>query len=290
MISSNLMTPRCVCAPSVALQLELTPASQPPSYFHNLREPGRPQFVLNSIPMQSSGVIVRRALELTTPQHAVVHEPTYLPKHDAWIDRLQRGDFVLRHRLLAVYFALVSVGMYFMDESEVFALGFTAGEWRCLLNARTTLTAESAEEKELLPTKWFHLAVDCLYTCDFLTVPSLETVRAICILTLVAHNLNASSLISSLLHIGVKIAQSLQLHNIPPEREEAGEGRVNREIGRRIWACLYVGDVLTPVGNPSDILLLDMGRTGPPSNVDNDDLADDKPMLVQPMHETTSAT
>lgn len=47
----------------------------------------------------------------------------------------------------------------------------------------------------------------------------------------------------SLLHVGLKIAQSLNLHLLGPETPETPTaGIIRRELGRRIWLCLYIAE------------------------------------------------
>lgn len=90
-----------------------------------------------------------------------------------------------------------------------------------------------------------------------MTRPSLWTVQAIAILSLCGHNVCDSDLLSSLLAMGIKMAQTLGLHSLG-RRSRSIEARQNQghdlsgpadvaevidvEIGKRIWWALVLED------------------------------------------------
>jgi len=100
-------------------------------------------------------------------------------------------------------------------------------------------------------------AEDALYAGSFMTRPSLWTVQAIAILSLCGHNVCDSDLLSSLLAVGIKMAQSLGLHSLG-RRSRAIEAKQKRgmdlsghvevsevidvELGKRIWWALVLED------------------------------------------------
>lgn len=100
-------------------------------------------------------------------------------------------------------------------------------------------------------------AEDALYAGSFMTRPSLWTVQAIAILSLCGHNVCDSDLLSSLLAVGIKMAQSLGLHSLG-RRSRAIETKQSRgvdlsghldvtevvdvEMGKRVWWALVLED------------------------------------------------
>lgn len=75
------------------------------------------------------------------------------------------------------------------------------------------------------------------------------SVQAIVISTEVAHNLGFSELNAVLLGSAVRIAQCLGLHKItadPPEpaaSNQSGRGRIDIELGKRVWCQMIVQDL-----------------------------------------------
>lgn len=171
-------------------------------------------------------------------------------------------------------FALISAALYFVDDEVA------TGPWGL-----------SYEEKETLPRTWFDASVDALYRSDFLAVPRVESVQTICVLTLCGHNFGATTLLTNLLHIGIKLAVSLGYDKLLPETPTSpNAGRVQRELGRRMWACLYVGEALSPVATQPDALFTECARTAQPANIDDENLTDERAFESKPMSTTTYMT
>jgi hypothetical protein len=64
------------------------------------------------------------------------------------------------------------------------------------------------------------------------------TVQAIAILTLCGHNVCESDLLSSLLAVGIKTAQTLGLHSLAGREGDP----IELELGRRVWWGLVQED------------------------------------------------
>jgi hypothetical protein len=90
-----------------------------------------------------------------------------------------------------------------------------------------------------------------------MTRPSMWTVQAIAILSLCGHNVCDSDLLSSLLAVGIKMAQSLGLHSLGRRsraieaRQSCGEDLsghqdvaevIDIEMGKRVWWALVLED------------------------------------------------
>lgn len=113
------------------------------------------------------------------------------------------------------------------------------------------------EDRLVLPNALISAAEDALHHGSFLSVPTLWTVQTIAILTLCGHNVCESDLLSSLLAIGIKMAQTLGLHKLggPAKAIEAWtagreslettysrEYLIEVELGKRIWWALVQED------------------------------------------------
>ena len=117
--------------------------------------------------------------------------------------------------------------------------------------------ADEIADRLVLPNAFISAAEDALYAGSFMTRPSLWTVQAIAILSLCGHNVCDSDLLSSLLAVGIKMAQSLGLHSLG-RRSRAIETKqsqgvdlsghvdvaevVDVEMGKRVWWALVLED------------------------------------------------
>jgi hypothetical protein len=134
----------------------------------------------------------------------------------------------------------------------------------------TPLSCELADrqvaDRLVLPNALVSAAEDALYAGQFLSRPTLWTVQTIAILTLCGHNVCESDLLSSLLAVGIKTAQTLNLHSMgraasqlekalasvrEDERNIGGNGNgngvrsrkvVDLELGKRLWWALAQED------------------------------------------------
>ena len=117
--------------------------------------------------------------------------------------------------------------------------------------------ANDPADRLVLPNAFVSAAEDALYAGSTMTRPSLWTVQAIAILSLCGHNVCDSDLLSSLLAVGIKMAQSLGLHSLG-RRSRAIETKqsqgvdlsshvdvaevVDVEMGKRVWWALVLED------------------------------------------------
>lgn len=112
-------------------------------------------------------------------------------------------------------------------------------------------------DRLVLPNALISAAEEALYAGSFMTRPSIWTVQAIAILSLCGHNVCDSDLLSNLLAVGIKIAQSLGLHCLGRRaeaitaRQQNGDDMssplivaeiISLEIGKRVWWGLVLED------------------------------------------------
>ena len=60
------------------------------------------QSLLELVPIEQSVFLVETRLNMLDWIHCVVHVPTYVREHKAWIERLRRGDREVKEEHLAV--------------------------------------------------------------------------------------------------------------------------------------------------------------------------------------------
>ncbi|KAM0750895.1 hypothetical protein T439DRAFT_325944 [Meredithblackwellia eburnea MCA 4105] len=233
--------------------------------------------LLSLVPIERSHILVTASLHYLSWNHCVVHVPSYLVEHDAWIRRLATGDCDVDDGWLALYFALISSGLFYLDPAMGVAAGF------------------SEEEINTLPRTWFDASVQALQMTDFLaswsTHSTLAVLQTICVLPLIAHCFNSSTLAINLLHSGFKLAQTMGFHLLGPEEcDIASVGRTRRELGRRIWQNLIRGEGMGPTAYQPGALYFNFGQTSPPLNIDDEDLSDDHPVVPLPLSDPTVVT
>lgn len=97
-------------------------------------------------------------------------------------------------------------------------------------------------------------AEDALHLGQFLSRNCIYTVQAIAILAVCGRNVCESDLLSSLIAIGIKTAQSLGLHRLgkvsdqlssglrDKEGDKEGQRLIEVEIGKRVWWSLTQED------------------------------------------------
>ncbi|KAL8278197.1 hypothetical protein RQP46_009370 [Phenoliferia psychrophenolica] len=225
------------------------------------------QSLLELVPIEQSVFLVETSLNMLDWIHCVVHVPTYVKEHKEWIERLRRGDKEVKEEQLAS-------GLYFLDDSLALALGL------------------SKADVVTLPHLWFEASLEALHRSDFMSTPTFEAVQLICILPMASPSsfftyILASAYIESLLHMGLKIAQSLNLHLLGPETPNTPTaGVIRRELGRRIWTCLFIAESHRDFTIPGG-LYLPPSAAVEPANINDENLSDAHPMLPRRPHEPT---
>lgn len=129
-----------------------------------------------------------------------------------------------------------------------------AGTMTCTSDQDTVAWGVSHGERGNLSRQWYKASVNCLNLADYTWRHHLNSVQAICVLTLSAHTLGFSNTHTTLLGSVIKMAQGLGMHRLELEPEEiipssvpitdtAKRDRVlRREIGRRLWQQICTQD------------------------------------------------
>ncbi|KLT41693.1 hypothetical protein CC85DRAFT_108549 [Cutaneotrichosporon oleaginosum] len=214
---------------------------------------------LTPTPPQSMAII-RASLKYMSFLHYSCHIPSFIAEHDEWIQAVSedreggKGD-----AWLSYYFALLSVGMYFCGD---------------LMAPELNL---SVDETASLSSFWFDVCLEALDRSKFMsTNPTLEALQTIVVLPMVSYNFGASAYTESLLHVGLRLAQLLKLHLLtaePADHDHLPRGLIQREVGRRVWLLLRLGE-----GRPDFVntggLRLPQGQTAEPFNANPEDYTD----------------
>lgn len=151
--------------------------------------------------------LVEVAKEIGAWQHCCVHFPTFEREVDAFVaiamadtgntddDAGYDGYRAIDPAWLSLFYVICSIAIHQMSEEE----GSFCG-----------LGTES--ERMRLASILLHAAMDSLSLADYLVKPSVYCCQTIAILCVAGHNICGSDLLTSLLAIGIKTAQTLGLH------------------------------------------------------------------------------
>lgn len=164
--------------------------------------------------------------------HACFHGETFRNELQAQYTSsgtLQLGQTDLRWS--ALLFAIMSATMACANEQLSASWGFQKGE------------------RAKLMRQWYKASLTCLNLSDYMWRHHLNSISAICVLTMSGHILGFSNTQSTLHGAGLKIAQGLGLQRLSCEPDEGTvserdmnparrEKILRREIGRRVWGQL----------------------------------------------------
>ncbi|KAH8650606.1 hypothetical protein BGZ60DRAFT_569492 [Tricladium varicosporioides] len=163
--------------------------------------------------------------------HNTVHWPAFQTECRAF----WRDGVVEERAWLAVYYALLCVGLNHMSVAHQQSIGIELGE--CLTR------------------RLYHRAVAALYDADFMSVHSIRSIQAICIVSLCAHNFDGSNLLAVLFSCAIRIAQALNIHRLGLDSPGLTSiEKSQREVQKSIWLFLTIQDwFMIPFGNAFSI-------------------------------------
>ncbi|GAA5829041.1 hypothetical protein JCM11251_004105 [Rhodosporidiobolus azoricus] len=230
----------------------------------------RLRYLLSLVPVAQSRELVATSLRLVGWIHGVLLHDVFLEEHDEFLENMRLGQLgEVRYEWLSVYFAVLASGAYFLGDT-----------W----DRQRMYTPQQRLE---FPRAWFSASLETLYLSEFLTRHTLNACQSICILTLCAFNFGASAHLISLLHVGLRMSQTLGLHILVAEPTEGvpAPGLRAREIGRVIWGALTLGDAygLSPASQQPHALFLPEGLSVPQANLDQEDLVEGQPLRAHPL-------
>ena len=147
--------------------------------------------------------IVAVAKEIGAWQHCCVHFPTFEREVEAFVaiavpqegNTEYEGYRAIDPAWLSLFFVICSIAIHQMSEEE-----------------GTYCSQGSETERMLFASALLNAAMDCLSLADYLVKPSVYCCQTIAILCVAGHNICGSDLLTSLLAIGIKTAQTLGLH------------------------------------------------------------------------------
>lgn len=234
-------------------------------------------------------------------QHAAVHSSTFLRETEAFLTLSESDKWIWVDPLwLALFFAIQSVAVHQMP-------GFEATLESLLEQDRRMNRLEPRHQSLVLdhtmPQRLLEAALRCLEVGRYLSEPSFFTCQAIAILVVCAHNIvTDSNILASLLAIGVKTAQTLNLHLLGSEehrleaelaryyaRYPEGDGEEEEdhlrrkiillEMGKRVWWSLTQQDYFSIPFRGVSLVHPDEFDTPIPCNI-HDDQLDSGPISI----------
>jgi len=162
-------------------------------------------------------------------QHACVDAPAFDREVRAFYDLLdmpaygaQRFQYV-SPSWLVLYLAVQALAIYQMTSEEGQLSGLTA------------------QELEQLPSRLLEGSLACMEAARYLEKPLLPVLQAIAILVSCARDFMDAGLSQSLLAIGIKSAQTLNLHKAS-SYQSTEHVESNGNIGKNVWWTLVVQD------------------------------------------------
>lgn len=199
-------------------------------------------------------------------QHCCVHFPDFWIEVDQfwialdgpldeWIGS-SSGWATVEPTWIALLYSIMGIAVHQMDESDANRCGLSEGNFNSRLSGGYFADCD-VEDRLVLPNALISAAEDALHHGSFLSSPTVWTVQSIAILTLCGHNVCESDLLSSFLAIGIKMAQTLGLHNLGGTTKGIETSQMsgwsvsngyNREhvieveLGKRIWWALVQED------------------------------------------------
>ncbi|KAL4891255.1 hypothetical protein BDV59DRAFT_194450 [Aspergillus ambiguus] len=221
------------------------------------RPDGRPSTLcsgddsLQTIPSRSlSEAIIHFSLRTLGFIHCAVRANVFYSEHQDLWTKLSQGDVsgAGNHHWMAVYYALLTTGLYFIDIEDLSTNHHLEIQQRCC-----GLTGNNLKEnKSHLARIWYDACLRELELAKFAGKASLRTIQAIAILTLC--NLNFGEMErESLLHgLAVNAARYLGMHRLGTEGKHPQDlaakalwsSQADRELGRRLWWTLVICDWL----------------------------------------------
>lgn len=193
------------------------------------------------LPRHTTDAIIRFAESQGAWQHCCVWFPSFTAQLEVFwqqIDSTGGADGWARvdGTWLGLLYVIMGTGVHQMSERDAAQCGLSDGE--SLYDYGLM-----AADRYVLPSAFIAAAIASLTHGSFLSRPTMWTVQAIAILTLCGHNVCESDLLSSLLAVGIKTAQTLGLHSM-------GRGgytndsmsAIELELCKRVWWGLVQED------------------------------------------------
>ncbi|GAM34098.1 C6 transcription factor [Talaromyces pinophilus] len=182
---------------------------------------GGPTTIDFVVPMEQARVLIAYHGDNLAWMHNILHMPTFREQCEYFF---QNGKPIDRF-WLPLYYTTLSMTIH-LTRPDVL-LGFGIDDPQPL--------AEHLHQK----------SIDTLFAVNFMAYHSIFSVQTICMLIHVGYNLGQSDLIASLMGSAIRIAQSLGLHRLGPDKLDSSGGTadsprktrklIDREVKKRIW-------------------------------------------------------
>ncbi|KAK8858404.1 hypothetical protein IAR55_002631 [Kwoniella newhampshirensis] len=155
-------------------------------------------------------------------QHACIYFPRFWEEVAVFYNAVDNGGWGrVDGTWTALFFVLQAIAVHQMTDENAVACGLNEAD------------------RFVLPTALIDSAMAAFNHGNFLSRPTIYSCQAIAILALCGHNVCESDLLSSLLAIGIKLAQTLNLHSLGRAREKSV---IDWELGKRVWWSLTMED------------------------------------------------
>lgn len=205
--------------------------------------------------------------------HACFHGETF--RNELSQQYLQPNGLQIQNvdlRWAGLLFAIMSASMACVDDKGAANWGF-----------------QRAERHKLM-RQWYKASLTCLNLADYMWRHHINSISAICVLTMSGHILGFSNTQSTLHGAALKVAQGLGLQRLGPEQDEVitndsdltparKEKIIRREVGRRVWFQLCNQDWFSIPFSEMYTIQRSHYSTTKPQHID------DQTLLPVPAHE-----
>ncbi|KAK1921103.1 CND05990-like protein [Papiliotrema laurentii] len=212
------------------------------------------------LPRANVNAILRFAEGHGLWQHCCVFFPRFFREVERFWETIQQDDTwaAVDPTWVALLYTLLGIAVHQMSPEQAAACGL------------------SEADRLVLPNASVSAAEDALHHGQFLSRPTIWTVQVIAMLAMCGHNVCESDLLSSLLVIGIKTAQTLKLHTLGGQAKLLEGSDV--ELGKRLWWALAQEDWFGIPFRGVWFVHQDQFDTPMPSNCHDHDLVEGKAM------------
>lgn len=168
-------------------------------------------------------------------QHPVIHFTTFRDECQAyWIELSKDSTPVLNQAWLALFLALLSVGVHHMSIRQAAACGLSECAYPQAPRGRRSADNVPKDDAQVLPRKWFADCVAALDRSNYMANHTIQAVQTIAVLGYSAYDIAPANQLSVLHSCATRIAQCLGLHRLGPDPhgDMQPQVRMEREIGK----------------------------------------------------------
>ncbi|KAF7347512.1 Nucleus protein [Mycena venus] len=237
------------------------------------------RLLLSTLPEAQTRILIQFYFDRLDWYSKVLHKPTFISDSQTLMTNIaSRNIGAIRIGFLALHYTVLCLALHLCES---------------VIRERLGLSFAATSE---LARRMYSAAQACLYYDEFIGSHSLEHLQCIILMGLYQQNLDESDTHWALMGTAIKIAQNLGISRLGSEGEPrqysaAWRSVVKREVARRVWWMLIWDDWSNAAAHHGTYAIHpSQNHTGFPANINDCDLADDRPFVSQSQHTYTEMT